>query len=375
LLRAAGGRRFDKVHAPLREGLPRLLTLGAAVELIADLADHGSERGRQALGEYGARPGATVAEPEEAKVALLAMLSDVPLAWRAAAEAWAAGRPGVLGGTPMPPHLVAQAEALLLGRLGWAQEAAAATLMLREVSAKSLLALIMVPADRQRAALHAACVRDALMGEGAVPPTDEQAAAALTALRRCLVRVASLPIARHRREVFARVLLHAYAYPGGTHTSGFVEPCRCGLPRQGGARRHHFFACAPAAGVCDEVLRHLPGVALGMPHFWLLQTPRGMGEGVWWVVATAALHAMHVGRAALCPGDGAGGGAWGRATADELAAACEAARLAFRSGLQAFADIGRPPKGLGPLPPDGPFLRKGAGGRLFVVDVPVGAIG
>jgi hypothetical protein len=105
------------------------------------------------------------------------------------------------------------------------------------------------------------------------------------------------------KEAWWRLLLNGVRCAGG-HDIGLKGPCPCGWAPDAGLdgpaiaaaqRKHVHWDCAPAQAVRQVLAHNLPqGVQLQARHLWLLEPPSPqVHPGVWAVVATGALTAIH----------------------------------------------------------------------------------
>jgi len=111
------------------------------------------------------------------------------------------------------------------------------------------------------------------------------------------------------KEPLWRLSVNGVPNAGG-HDIVLNHPCPCGWAgpadvggrlsdqeRAFGWRSHHFWSCPVAVAVVEEIRRSLPppGVVT-CANLWLLRPPAGVQDGVWGVVATAAIAAINSGR-------------------------------------------------------------------------------
>ena len=153
-----------------------------------------------------------------------------------------------------------------------------------------------------------------------------------------------------------------------------AAPCKCGLPTVG--RRHCFWDCPVALAVrrALEAAAQLSPLAQHLPirrwHVWLAEPPPSVPEGLWHVVALAALQAMDHGRrmlVALCSPSQDGGMGHQVAPPALLRRVCASAVHQLWAYIATFADLHAThlPRGWGQgvLSDTQPYLRPRAQGQ------------
>jgi hypothetical protein len=115
-----------------------------------------------------------------------------------------------------------------------------------------------------------------------------------------------------------------------------AAPCPCGSAAPAD-RLHHFWECAAARAVRDELSAQLPAACrpVTRAQVWLMQAPDGVHEGVWRVVCLAAAEAMLKGKKLL--GGWAAAEAQGGPASPGAAAAGRRAVALFWALLDDFA--------------------------------------
>jgi hypothetical protein len=252
---------------------------------------------------------------------------------------------------------------LLQRRLGWHEQGVTAL----DLDVKSGTQLQLGPVRRERGARLRAFYVEAGAPVAGVSADEQE-----DAVRAWLGSVWAMRWDNHRKEAVFRLALdavHAVRYQQLTGAT-----CACGAVGQG--RAHAFWDCPVAAAVVGAVRSQLPqGTVLRREHFWLGRPPVGrLDQGVWEVVAVAAVAAMLSGLkrlSAWAHTSGGGRGARHRPPPcmDQRAgAAARQAVVAFWAFLQDFAVVQRgPEQWVEGLPLSHPFLQRRGGGQAGLV--------
>ena len=184
-----------------------------------------------------------------------------------------------------PPQLQRGQKCFLI--LGGEGEGAA-TAALRVRDATQLLCMGSEGPPAQRRLKHAAFAE--LAGE---PDGSE---AVLLTLR----RLWHTPVLGRTKEPYWRLVYDGIPTAARMHMGH--QTCPCGAAPAD--RAHHFWPCLVAGAVRSTVLRAAasagrPLQSLRRGHLWLARPPQGINQGVWDVVALAAVAAMEKGRACM----------------------------------------------------------------------------
>jgi hypothetical protein len=219
--------------------------------------------------------------------------------------------------------IVASGEAVghIMGRLGWGGYTLLDTTVTgargriyHPLTVKAATTLQLTEHFQEQRTARAAYVASALSasrnepGGGAVTAHNAiSPGAALKGLTTGMKAIWRLPWDNVHKEPLWRLTINGVRHAGG-HGLCPSHPCPCGFTapttslsteEQSFAwRLHHFWHCPIAQAVVEEIRRALPlGTDISCAHLWLLRHPGGVShDGVWGVVATAALAAMHSGR-------------------------------------------------------------------------------
>ena len=170
-----------------------------------------------------------------------------------------------------------------------------------------------------------------------------------------LRRLWRIPWTGKAKEPFWRLVLDGMPTQARMHFAAGNGGCSCGNTALTD-RLHHFWDCPPAKAVRTAIVAAAASAGHPLPeldraHIWLARSPPGMHQGVWDVVALAAVGAMDKARRFM----------WAQRTdptthmqSGPILASMGAMRAVatFWELLQDFAAIGRIPAG----PADGPAL-------------------
>lgn len=208
-----------------------------------------------------------------------ALLAALPPAW---VEAAAAASAALASGQLQPPRL-GDAESAMLPCLGWQRPDWAGPLRLRAYTVRHGTAMLAAPVHCRRLQCHFA----PYAAEAAGAAHDGSAAEVLALLGRlwrvrCDNRV---------KEPFWRLVHDAIPTAARLHRD---DGCHCGAGPPAD-RLHHFWGCAVARGVIDDISAAL-GATVGRAALWLGRAPPTVCGGVWDLVCLAAVAAMDHGR-------------------------------------------------------------------------------
>ena len=254
--------------------LPCLATLGDLLRLAANPGQ------LESAAPGSSRPRTGPPRAASHAVRQLAQLRDaIPAPWKEAAQA--AAEAGHVATT-------AAAWAEMLPHLGWRGEHGKVMLLqrLRVRDATQLLCMGSEGPPAQRRLKHAAFAE--LAGE----PNGSEAV--LLTLR----RLWHTPVLGRTKEPYWRLVYDGIPTAARMHMGH--QTCPCGAAPAD--RAHHFWSCLVAGAVRSTVLRAAasagrPLQSLRRGHLWLARPPQGINQGVWDVVALAAVAAMEKGRA------------------------------------------------------------------------------